>query len=77
MNKKLIPSFFFLACYPSSSGYDGLMWDGFAGKIWSHKFVYVLRFNVHAQIYKIRAYCDTLHCWSDIDEPHKMKSGGK
>lgn len=38
------------------------MWDGVAGKVWSHGFVYAVKFNVHAQIYKIRAYCDTLRC---------------
>ena len=38
------------------------MWDGVAGKIWCHEIVYVVTFNVHAQIYKIKAHFDALYC---------------
>ena len=37
----------------------------------------MLRFNIHGQICKIRAYYDTLHCQIDVDEQSKMKYGGK
>lgn len=32
---------------------------------------------MHAYTYEIWAYRLTLHCWTDIDEQHKMKNGGK
>ncbi len=29
---------------------------------------------MHGQIYKFRAYNDTLHCQTDMDEQHKLKN---